>query len=526
MTMPFIPPNQRAAWQRLQSLANQPRPHLRDLLSLPGRSHTHQCHAAGLTLDFSHQAVDEPVMKALLDLAEESQVSHQLAQMFSGQPINATEHRAVLHVALRGADASNPPWGSAIDTQVREGRRGFLRFATQAFQGELRGFTQEPITDVVNLGIGGSDLGPRMACEALASTCPIGAVNVHFVSNVDAWALHRTLHKLDPRRTLFVAQSKTFTTQETLTLIASAKRWLADAGCSVQAQAHHWSAVTAAPERALAAGMPADRLFTFWDWVGGRYAIWSAIGLPLAMAIGEAAFMQLLAGGAAMDAHVRQALPANNLPLHLALLGIWNRNFLKMPTHHLAPYPSSLADFVRFIQQMDMESNGKRIHVDGSDVAIDTGPVVWGGPGIDGQHAYFQLLHQGTQRMPIDFIGVQHDATPLPLASEHHRITLLNLRAQVQALAEGRTPEATRAMLQAQGLDAEKLTPHRSFPGNVPCNMLWLPQLDPANLGALIAAYEHKVFYQAAIWGIHAYDQWGVELGKTLAQSLDTVTSA
>jgi glucose-6-phosphate isomerase len=239
------------------------------------------------------------------------------------------------------------------------------------------------------------------------------------------------------------------------------------------------------------------------------------------MAIGEAAFMRLLAGGAAMDAHVRQASVAHNLPLHLALLGIWNRNFLKMPTHHLAPYPSAMADFVRFIQQMDMESNGKRIHVDGSEVAIDTGPVVWGGPGIDGQHAYFQLLHQGTQRMPIDFIGVQQDATPLPLASEHHRITLLYLRAQAQALATGRTPEATKAMLQAQGLDAEHLTPHRSFPGNVPSNILWLPKLDPDHLGALIAAYEHKVFYQAAIWGIHAYDQWGVELGKTLAQSMD-----
>ena len=258
MTTPFIPPRQRLSWQRLQTLADQPRPHLRELLSLPGRTQSHQCHAAGLTLDFSHQAVDEAVMKALLDLADESQVTHQLAQMFSGQPINATEHRAVLHVALRGADASNPPWGSAIDTQVREARRAFLRFATQAFQGELRGFTHEPITDVVNLGIGGSDLGPRMACEALASTCPNGAVNVHFVSNVDAWALHRTLQKLDPRRTLFVAQSKTFTTQETMTLIASAKRWLADAGCSEQAQSPHWSAVTAAPERALAAGMPAE----------------------------------------------------------------------------------------------------------------------------------------------------------------------------------------------------------------------------------------------------------------------------
>ena len=396
-----------------------------------------------------------------------------------------------------------------------------LPISEHARAGAWLGHDGQAITDVVNIGIGGSDLGPRMACHALGSGAKASPLRVHFVSNPDPQALESVLTGLQPARTGFIVQSKTFTTQETLTLIASAKRWLADAGCSEQAQSPHWSAVTAAPERALAAGMPADRLFIFWDWVGGRYAIWSAIGLPLAMAIGEAAFMRLLAGGAAMDAHVRQASVAHNLPLHLALLGIWNRNFLKMPTHHLAPYPSAMADFVRFIQQMDMESNGKRIHVDGSDVAIDTGPVVWGGPGIDGQHAYFQLLHQGTQRMPIDFIGAQHDATPLPLASEHHRITLLNLRAQAQALATGRTPEATKAMLQAQGLDAEHLTPHRSFPGNVPSNILWLPKLDPDHLGALIAAYEHKVFYQAAIWGIHAYDQWGVELGKTLAQSMD-----
>ena len=517
---PFVPPAQRAAWQRLQALAAAPRPHLRELLREPQREARYALEAAGLRLDFSHQAVDDEVLKALQALAEESQVDAQLAALFAGEPINATEGRAVLHVALRGSDAANPPWGEAVATQVRITRQRFLAFAEQAYRGDLRGFTQAPISDVVNLGIGGSDLGPRMAADALACACPAGAVRVHFVSNVDAWALYQTLRGLDPARTLFVAQSKTFTTQETLTLMASAQRWLTDAGCPASALGAHWAAVTTAPERAVATGIPAERVFPFWDWVGGRYSIWSAIGLPLAMAIGENAFSQLLTGGAAMDAHVRQASPAQNLPLHMALLGIWNRNFLRMPTHHLAPYPMALANFVRFIQQMDMESNGKRTHVDGSAVGIETGPVVWGGPGIDGQHAYFQLIHQGTHRIPIDFIGVLQEHTPLPLAAEHHRVTLLNLRAQARALAEGRSAAATHALLEAAGQDADRLTPHRAFEGNVPSNTVWLPQLDPSHLGALIAAYEHKVFYQAAIWGIHAFDQWGVELGKTMASAM------
>ena len=523
---PFTPPQQRAAWQHLQQLAAQGLPHLRELLATPDTArHTSlQLQAAGLRLDATHQQVTPEVLQALLALAAESGVMAQAQAQREGQTINGTEHRAALHVALRGGTLPNPPWGQAIQQAVNRELERFLRAAERIRHGQWRGHRGQRITDVVNLGIGGSDLGPRMAVQALDSyTHP--DVKVHFVSNPDAWALHHKLRRLHPDHTLFVVQSKTFTTQETMTLAASARRWLSDHGLhSHTEQAPHLIAVTASPALSAQQGYAPEHTFGFWDWVGGRYSVWSAIGLPLAIAIGASHFRAFLAGGHAMDQHFWHAPADQNMPLLMALLGVWNRNFLGCPSHLIAAYASRLFHFARFVQQLDMESNGKSTHLDGSAAQIDTGPIVWGGLGIEGQHAYFQLLHQGQHRVPVDFIGVETEDTPLPLATEHHRVALLNLRAQARALAIGRDADATAAELRQQGLEAaqiQALLPHRTFRGNVPNATLWLPALTPHHLGALVALYEHKVFCQSVLWGIYPFDQWGVELGKTLAQQLE-----
>ena len=522
----FIPPQKRPAWQALEHLARQGLPHLRDLLQDQPRCASMVLTGAGLTLDHSRQRVTAPVMESLLTLARTSHVREQLDAMLRGEPINSTENRPVLHMALRNSDLPQPPWGLAISEQIRVELDRVCRFAEEARAGHWLGFSDQPITDVVNLGIGGSDLGPRMATTALAYLTRESferRVRVHYVSNVDAWDLHTVLAELDPARTAFIVQSKTFTTQETMTLAASARRWLLDGGCPDTQLARQLVAVTAQPERARAHGIAAEQTFLFWDWVGGRYSVWSAIGLPLAIAIGASAFREFLAGGRAMDEHFIHAPDSQNLPLRMALLGIWNRNFLGASTLNIAPYAAPLGLLASFLQQLEMESNGKSTHIDGSPVAIDTAPLIWGGLGINGQHAYFQLIHQGRHLVPIDFIGLRTERSPLPLADEHHRVALLNLRAQAQALAIGRNAEETAAALRAEGWsesEVQRLTPHRTYRGNVPSSVLWMDSLTPYTLGSLLALYEHKVFCQAAIWGIHAYDQWGVELGKTVAQQL------
>jgi glucose-6-phosphate isomerase len=524
MTSTFIAPQNRAAWQRLEQLASRPIAHLRDLLKEPTRGAGMSVSACGITLDFSRQRINDAIDHALLQLAEESEVQAQAQSMFRGDAINATENRAVLHVALRGARQSNPPWGAAISQQVNAVLDRMLAFADRLYDGQALGYTGQAITDVVNIGIGGSDLGPRMAAHALQHLHS-ESVRVHFISNPDAWGLHATLRPLKPETTLFIIASKTFTTQETMTLAHSARQWLLDGGVP-EAQLHlHLAAVSAAPDKAAALGVDVANVFGFWDWVGGRYSVWSAVGLALAVAIGGNAFRQFLAGAHEMDQHFLNAPAAQNLPLRMALLGIWNRNFLNAPSHLIVPYASRLLHFTPFIQQMDMESQGKRTLIDGSRPQVGTGPIIWGGLGIDGQHAYFQLVHQGMHLIPADFIGVREEDTPLPLAREHQRVVHINLRAQVQALAQGRDEADTAQMLQAEGLSAEeakRLAPHRSFEGNVPTNVLWLDHLNASTLGALIALYEHKVFCQSAIWGIHAYDQWGVELGKTMVKALET----
>lgn len=528
----FIAPQNRAAWQALQTLSESANPHLRDLLKDPRRTEQLQASGAGIILDYSRQRVTEDVLQQLFALADESQVMAQAKSMFRGERINHTEHRAALHVALRGSHVPNPPWGQSISQQVASELARVCMFAEKVREGQLKGHSGESITDVVNLGIGGSDLGPRMATQALSHLTRDSfknKVRVHYVSNVDAWSLYTTLATLNPARTAFVVQSKTFTTQETMTLAASAKRWLLDGACP-EAQLHqHLIAVTANPDISAAQGFAPEHTFGFWDWVGGRYSVWSAIGLPLAISIGAFAFQDMLLGGRAMDEHFMSAPKEKNMPLLMALVGIWNRNFLGATTHNVAPYASPLGKFANFLQQMDMESNGKRTHIDGSAVEVATAPVLWGGLGIDGQHAYFQLIHQGKHLVPMDFIGLRTERSPLPLAAEHHRIVLLNMQAQAQALALGRTPEETVRELRASGMDeaeVQHLAPHRSYPGNVPSNTLWIDALTPRSLGALIALYEHKVFCQAAIWGIHAYDQWGVELGKKMAKDIEAAQAA
>ena len=530
MTSPTTLP----AWKQLTALAAAPQPHLRERLAEAGRDAMQAAASGtGIRVDFTRQALDDTVWNALLDLARQAGVERQRDAMFRGDSINTSEQRAVLHVALRGtpgASGADAPWGEAVQQQVQNERDRVCAFAERVRAGEVKSSTGAAFTDVVNIGIGGSDLGPRMAADALAPLCSDGktGLRVHFVSNPDAWALHSTLRGLDPLTTMVIVASKTFTTQETMTNAASARRWLEDGGVSGSAQSAHLVAITAAPQKSGAAGYPTEHTFTFWDWVGGRYSVWSALGLPLALALGAQAFREFLAGGQAMDAHFRSARLGQNLPVILALCGVWNRNFLHCPTQLLSCYPSRLVRFAPFVQQMDMESNGKRTRKDGQPADCDTGPIVWGGLGIDGQHAYFQLLHQGTHRVPVEFVGVETEDTPLPLAAEHHRVVNLNLRAQSQALAVGRNEADTLRALMAEGQTAEQAEPYvsqRSFAGDVPNSVLWIDQLSPHRLGALIALYEHKVFVQAAVWGINAYDQWGVELGKTMAKAMETAAS-
>ena len=532
-----VSPTTLPAWAQLSALAQAGVPHLAELLAQPDQrlasiGSPASAHGTGLALDWSRQAVTPTVVQALLALATEADVAGQREAMFRGDVINPTEQRAVLHVALRGtpgASGDATPWGEAIQQQVQAELDRVCAFTDAVHSGQQRGCRGSAFSDVINIGIGGSDLGPRMAAEALAHlTHPspgAPAVRVHFVSNPDAWALHSVLRGLDATRTLVVIASKTFTTQETMTNAASARRWLADAGLSEAEQGAHLVAITAAPAKSQAMGIAPERTFTFWDWVGGRYSVWSALGLPLALAVGVPAFRGFLAGGQAMDAHFRTAPLHANLPVLLALLGVWNRHFLGCPTQLLSTYPSRLAKFAPFVQQMDMESNGKRVLHSGQPCQTETGPIVWGGTGIDGQHAYFQLLHQGMHRVPVEFVGVlSEDTTALPLAAEHHRVVNLNLCAQSEALARGRSLADTVAALRAEGLSeagAQAMAPHRSFVGNVPNSVLWLDALTPTTLGALVALYEHKVFCQAAIWGINAYDQWGVELGKTMAKAME-----
>ncbi len=485
--------------------------HLRELLVEPGRSDRLTLDVAGIHADLSKHRVTSETIDLLVALAGRAGLPERIAGMFRGEHLNTTEDRAALHVALRmPAGTTLEVDGVDVVPEVRAELDAMAAFARQVRSGEWRGVTGSPIRAVVNIGIGGSDLGPAMATQALrAHTDP---ERIHrFVSNVDGADLHWALHDLDPSTTLFVVASKTFTTQETLANARAARRWLTDE-LGPDAVGRHFVAVSTNADAVADFGIDTSNMFRFWDWVGGRFSLWSAIGLSLMIAIGPEAFDDLLAGAHEVDEHLRSAPLDQNLPVLMGLIGVWYADFFGWGSHAVLPYAEELARFPAYLQQLEMESNGKSVTLAGESVRWATAPVVWGEPGTNGQHAFFQLLHQGTQVVPADFIGVIEPNHPL---HDQHDLLVANLFAQTEALAIGRTAEEVRAA----GVP-DHLVPHKVFEGNRPSTTLLLDRLDPRTLGALVALYEHKVLTQAAVWGINAFDQWGVELGKELANRI------
>jgi len=470
-------------------------------------------------VDYSKNRVDAETMKLLYDVARERQVEAGREQMFKGEKINFTEDRAVLHVALR--NRSNDPIkvdGQDVMGDVNAVLDHMREFVGAVRSGSWKGYTGQAITDVVNIGIGGSDLGPLMVTEALK---PYGGpINVHFVSNIDGTHMAETLKRINPETSLFVIASKTFTTQETITNATTAKEWFL---AKAQDQAHiakHFVALSTNKEKVSAFGIDTANMFEFWDWVGGRYSLWSAIGMSIALYIGFENFEALLAGAHDMDNHFRTAPLEKNVPVTLALLGIWYNNFFGAQTHALLPYDQYMHRFAAYFQQGDMESNGKYVTRDGSEVTTSTGPIVWGEPGTNGQHAFYQLIHQGTKLVPCDFIAPVDTQNPIS-SGKHHTILVSNFLAQTEALLKGKSSAEAEQELQSSGMPAAKIPkilPHKVFKGNRPSTSILFQKLTPRTLGSLIAMYEHKIFVQGWIWNINSYDQWGVELGKQLAK--------
>jgi glucose-6-phosphate isomerase len=459
-------------------------------------------------------------MAALRDLAAAADLPGAIASMMSGEKINGTEKRAVLHVALRDfSDRAYVVDDENVALAIAAERAKMKDFADRYQRGDLKGFSGAPLDTIVNIGIGGSDLGPQMAAEALRP-CWLQGKCAFFVSNVDGQQLADTLVEVDPRTTLFIIASKTFTTEETMTNAASARDWFLKNGGSEQDIARHFVALSTNENAVRGFGIAPETMFQFWDWVGGRYSMWSAIGLSIALQCGWAAFEAMLRGAHAMDAHFESAPMEQNLPVNLALVGVWNRNFMGAAAHAVLPYDQHLHRLPAFLQQLDMESNGKSVTMSGAPAPCATGPVLFGEPGTNGQHAFYQLLHQGTDLVACDFIAAAKSASPL---SDHHQKLLANFLAQPKALMLGKDEGAVRAELKAQGLDAveiDRLAPHKVFPGDRPTNSILAERLTPETLGALVALYEHKVFVQGVIWGINSFDQWGVELGKVLAKEI------
>ena len=483
----------------------------------PIRAEQFSLGACGILLDYSKNRINLQTRNLLLELAKVADVDGWRRRMFSGDRLNNTEDRAVLHVALRNR-SDRPIWADGEDVmpQVNAVLAKMEIFVNAVRSGEWKGYTGKTISDVVNIGIGGSNLGPLMVCEALKHYQD-PALRVHFVSNVDATHLAETLKPLDPETTLFIVASKTFTTQETLTNAHSARAWLLSHLKDEAAVARHFVAVSTHAEKVAQFGIDTRNMFEFWDWVGGRYSLWSAIGLPIAVALGMEHFYALLQGAHEMDEHFLNADLSENMPVILALLGIWYANFADAASHAILPYDQYLRYLPDYLQQADMESNGKRVTRNGRPVSYKTGPIIWGTAGTDGQHAFYQLIHQGTQMIPCDFIAPVNSHNEM---GDHHQKLLANFFAQTEALMKGKTRSEARAELEASGMPAEQiveLLPHKIFPGNRPTNTLLLDRVTPQSLGSLIALYEHKIFVQGVIWGINSFDQWGVELGKQLA---------
>ena len=506
------PIDQTPEWAALERHAAELRGiHLRELFAAdPGRGDRLTAEAAGLFLDYSKNRITDETLSSLLALAERARLRDRIAAMFRGDRINVTEDRAVLHVALRA------PEGTVIEVDGQDvvpGVHAVLRkmalFSERVRSGAWTGHTGRRIRNVVNIGIGGSDLGPAMAVDALRWYSDRN-LRFRFVSNVDGTDLFEATQDLDPVETLFIVCSKTFTTIETLTNARSARDWLvAGLGGDQAAVARHFVAVSTNAAKVAEFGIDPDNMFEFWDWVGGRYSFDSAIGLSLMVAIGPERFREMLDGFHAMDEHFRAAPFERNLPVILGLIGIWYGDMFGAETHAILPYSQYLGRFTAYLQQLDMESNGKSVDLEGRPVAVQTGPIVWGTPGTNGQHAYYQLIHQGTRLIPADFIGFARSLTPL---GRHQDLLTANLIAQTEALAFGKTA----AEVSAEGVPTAQV-PHRTFEGNRPSNTILAEELTPATLGRLVALYEHKVFVQGTIWRINSFDQWGVELGKALA---------
>lgn len=518
--MKKINPTQTAAWQALTAHQAENLTIAQLFQANPQRfSQYHVNFEDQILVDFSKNAVNETTLALLQQLAEECGLAQAKEAMFSGEKINYTENRAVLHTALR--NRRNTPVlvdGKDVMPEINAVLAKMKAFCQRVISGEWKGYTGKAITDVINIGIGGSDLGPYMVTEALRPYK--NHLNVHFVSNVDGTHIAETLKKVNPETTLVLVASKTFTTQETMTNAHSARDWLLAAAKDESAVAKHFVALSTNAKEVEKFGIDTANMFEFWDWVGGRYSLWSAIGLSIALSIGFEQFEQLLSGAHAMDNHFRQAPVEKNIPTILALIGIWNSNFLGAETEALLPYDQYLHRFAAYFQQGNMESNGKYVGRDGKVVNYQTGPIVWGEPGTNGQHAFYQLIHQGTKIIPCDFIAPAQTHNPL---SDHHEKLLSNFFAQTEALAFGKSKQAVEEEFLAAGKSLEsvkEIVPFKVFTGNKPTNSILLQKITPYSLGALIAMYEHKIFVQGVIFNIYSFDQWGVELGKQLANRI------
>jgi len=510
------------AWQALQEHYREVAGlHMRELFAAdPQRFERFSLRWEDFLFDYSKNRITDRTMSLLCDLARQADVEEGIRRMFAGEKINTTEGRAVLHVALRNR-SDRPIMVDGADVMPAVGRvlRQMGDLVERVRSGQWRGCSGESITDIVNIGIGGSDLGPYMVCEALKPYARPD-LRVHFVSNVDASHLAEVLKKVAPETTLFLIASKTFTTQETMTNARSARQWFLEGAGRDAPIEKHFVAMSTNAEKVREFGIAAENMFEFWDWVGGRYSLWSAIGLSIALYVGMERFLELLTGAHRLDEHFRTAPIESNLPVIMALLGIWYIDFFGAESHAVLPYDQYLHRFPAYLQQADMESNGKRVTRDGAPVDYATGPVLWGEPGTNGQHAFYQLIHQGTRLVPADFIAPARSHNPI---GEHHAILLSNFFAQTEALMMGKTADEVRREMQQAGAgeaEIERLLPHRIFPGNRPTNAILCRQLTPGALGSLIALYEHKIFVQGLIWGVNSFDQWGVELGKQLAQAI------
>ncbi|HBC7431601.1 TPA: glucose-6-phosphate isomerase [Providencia rettgeri] len=532
--MRSINPSQTAAWRALeQHFAQMKNVHMRDLFAQDKDRFTHfsATFDGQILVDFSKNRITQETLEHLLALAKETELESAINSMFQGEKINRTEDRAVLHTALRNRD-NTPVYvdGKDVMPEVNAVLDKMQQFSQRIISGDWKGYTGKAITDVVNIGIGGSDLGPFMVTEALRPYK--NHLNMHFVSNVDGTQIAETLKKLNPETTLFLIASKTFTTQETMTNAHSARDWFLAATKDESQVAKHFVALSTNSEEVAKFGIDTNNMFEFWDWVGGRYSLWSAIGLSIILSVGFDNFVQLLSGAHAMDKHFTQTPLEKNIPVLLGLIGIWYNNFFEAETEAILPYDQYMHRFAAYFQQGNMESNGKYISRDGKPVTYQTGPIIWGEPGTNGQHAFYQLIHQGTKMIPCDFIAPAVTHNPL---GDHHEKLLSNFFAQTEALAFGKTREVVDAEFAAQGknvADMEYVAPYKVFEGNRPTNSILLKSITPYSLGALIAMYEHKIFTQGAILNIFTFDQWGVELGKQLASRIlpelensDTVSS-